>query len=281
MSNVDEAVSEDSVSCFAVDASVDADAIDAALTAAAQALTAGGTVLVPTDTVYGLAALPTVEGATDQLFALKGRSPDQPIAVLVADLEQALSLVDLDELSEPDAALVRLVAERAWPGALTLVLPRHESARHLELGGSADNIGVRCPASPTARELAARVGAYATTSANHSGTPTPRDAAAATAALGRVDVVLDAGPCSEPASTVVSVSADGWIVLRMGALDPATVGAPFPLAPSGAGNVSPEAGRVADAIDHLVQLAAQESGAKVPADGSSAAGSRSPGQVQP
>lgn len=260
MSNVDGATAAEPTRFFAVDASVDAGALDVALTAAAEALTAGGTVVVPTDTVYGLAALPTVAGATDQLFALKGRSTAQPIAVLVADLDQALALVDLDALSEPDAALVRMVAERAWPGALTLVLPRHASARHLALGGGVDNIGVRCPASPIARELAARVGAYAATSANHSGAPTPVTASAAAAAVGRVDVVLDAGPSTEPASTVVSVSADGWIVLRAGALDPAMVGAPFPLAPSGAGEESPEAGRVTDAIAHLVHLAGEARG---------------------
>src|SRR5690606_15104662 len=71
---------------------VDVNAPDA-VARAAQVLAGGGTVVLPTDTVYGLAALPTVPGATDQLFALKARSEAQPLAVLVADTDQALQLV--------------------------------------------------------------------------------------------------------------------------------------------------------------------------------------------
>lgn len=186
---------------------------ESALDQAVSVLGSGGTVVLPTDTVYGLAALPSVEGATQALFDLKARSGDHPLAVLVADLDQALELVSLHE-----PAVGRWMAE-LWPGPLTLVLRRSAVASGLALGGEPTTIGVRCPDHPFVRALAAEVGPIATTSANRSGEPTPTTAAEAAASLvGSVDLVVDGGPAGVVASTVVDASGDGWAILREGAV---------------------------------------------------------------
>jgi len=176
-------------------------------------LAGGGTVVLPTDTVYGVAALASVDGATDQLFALKDRPGHQPLAVLVADLGQALQLVE-----EP-VPEVRGWMETLWPGPLTLVLRRRVGARDLALGGNEATIGVRCPDHRFVRAVAARLGPLATTSANRHGEATPSSARDAAAALaGRVDLVVDGGPAGATASTVVDGSITPWLVLRAGAL---------------------------------------------------------------
>ncbi len=193
----------------------DASALDQAV----AVLGSGGTVVLPTDTVYGLAALPSIEGATQALFALKDRSEDHPLAVLVADLDQALELVSFDE-----PAVGRWMAE-LWPGPLTIVLRRSAVAAGLALGGGPATIGVRCPDHPFVRALAAEVGAIATTSANRTGEPTPASADEAAASLvGSVDLVVDGGPAGTVASTVVDASGEGWSILREGAITAAQLG---------------------------------------------------------
>lgn len=186
---------------------------DEALDQAMAVLGSGGTVVLPTDTVYGLAALPSVEGATQALFDLKDRSADHPLAVLVADLDQALELVSFDE-----PAVGRWMAE-LWPGPLTIVLRRSAVASGLALGGGSDTIGIRCPDHPFVRALAAGVGPIATTSANRSGEPTPTTAGeAASSLVGAADLVVDGGPAGTLASTVVDASGDTWTILREGAI---------------------------------------------------------------
>lgn len=169
--------------------------------------------VLPTDTVYGLAALPTVPGATDRLFALKGRAEDQPLAVLAADAGQALAL------AEPPPAAVAALVDRHWPGPLTLVLCRRAGARGLVLGGDPGTIGLRCPDHDLVRAIASRVGPLATTSANRHGQPTPVSAAEAAAALdGQVDLVVDGGRCAGLASTVLDATVEPWKILREGAI---------------------------------------------------------------
>jgi L-threonylcarbamoyladenylate synthase len=180
---------------------------------AAGALRAGEAIVIPTDTVYGLAALPGVPGATGRLFALKGRAANVPLAVLCADVEQALALAE-----GPDDA-VRAVADKHWPGPLTLVLRRRPGLGY-ELGETHDTVGVRCPDHDFVHALAAEVGPIATTSANLHGQPTPVDAPDV-AALFRdgIAVTVDAGPCQGTPSTVVDTTTEPWKVLRQGALE--------------------------------------------------------------
>ena len=170
----------------------------AALDAAETALRAGDAVVLPTDTVYGLAALPA---HVDRLRLLKGRPESVPIAVLVESLEQARELVDVS------AAAERL-ARAFWPGPLTLVLARRDDR---------STLGVRCPDHPFVRALARRVGPLSVTSANRHGDPTPATAAGAAAVLdGEVGVVIDGGPCEGVASTVVDACDETLTILRDG-----------------------------------------------------------------
>lgn len=183
---------------------------------AVHALQAGEAIVVPTDTLYGLAALPTVPGAVDRLFALKGRPADMPIAVLVAGLDQVDALADL-------SGAARRLADAFWPGPLTMVLPRRAGV-DLPLGEPHATIGVRWPDHPVIAALAEAAGPLATTSANRTGEPTPPTAAAAAASLtGPVAVALDGGPCAGAASTVVDLTGDDLRVLREGTITEAAL----------------------------------------------------------
>ncbi|MCY3632712.1 MAG: L-threonylcarbamoyladenylate synthase [bacterium] len=161
---------------------------------AAAELRAGRAVIIPTDTVYGLAALPE---NVDLLFELKQRPPDKAVAILVA------RPADAEHLFDPLPATRRLM-EACWPGALTIVQ---------------DGYGVRCPDHPLVQALAAAVGPIATTSANLSGQPTPHTAAEAAAPFPAVQLVVDGGRLEAPASTVVEVTEDGLTILRQGSVE--------------------------------------------------------------
>jgi L-threonylcarbamoyladenylate synthase len=190
-----------------------------AVTLAIDALRGGEVVALPTDTVYGLAALPTVAAATDRLFALKGRGSDTPIAVLCADAAQAFGLAAPDAPS-PE---VRQIAQQLWPGPLTLVLPRRRGLGY-ELGEPADTVGVRCPDHALVRTIAAAVGPIATTSANRHREPTAATAEGVAATFGAgLALVLDGGRCEAPPSTVVAVTGAEWRVLREGPIPLAQV----------------------------------------------------------
>jgi L-threonylcarbamoyladenylate synthase len=183
-----------------------------AVALAIDALRGGEVVALPTDTVYGLAALPTIAAATDRLFALKGRDADTPIAVLCADAAQAFALAAPDAPSRE----VRHIADRLWPGPLTLVLPRRPGLGY-ELGEPADTVGVRCPDYALVRAIATTVGPIATTSANRHREPTAPTAEGVAAIFGAgLALVVDGGRCEAPPSTVVAVAGVEWKVLREG-----------------------------------------------------------------
>jgi L-threonylcarbamoyladenylate synthase len=184
------------------------------LEAAALALDAGGIVGIPTETVYGLAVLPRPD-ALAALILAKRRPLDKGIALLVDDVDQVASLV---RLSPP----ARRLAERFWPGALTLVLPlRQGVVLPDELTGGRGSLGVRLPDHRVPRALARRMGPLAVTSANRSGEPEAATAGALLTAVGEsLALVVDDGPVRGGVpSSVVSVAADGRLeVLRQGAL---------------------------------------------------------------
>ncbi|MGH9127102.1 MAG: L-threonylcarbamoyladenylate synthase [Acidimicrobiales bacterium] len=184
----------------------------AAIEAAAAVLRAGGIAGVPTDTVYGVAADPFRAGATDRLFKAKGRPRTFELPVLVADVEQALSVATM----VPPAA-ERLLA-RFWPGALTVVLPRRPDL-NADLGSDDETIGLRCPDHPVPRALCRLVGPIATTSANRHGEAPASTAAGVLEQLGtRVEIVLDAGTCAGSPSTVVDCTGAEPRLLRLGRL---------------------------------------------------------------
>ena len=180
------------------------------------ALLAGGAVVLPTDTVYGVATATAVRGSTAALFRLKQRPVDVALPVLCADEAQASSLAGV---LPPGAD--RLMSA-CWPGPLTLVVPRREGL-DLDLGGADDRtIGLRVPDAPLVRDIARRTGPLACTSANRHGEPPATTATEAVAALGPgVAAVLDGGRCDGLPSTVVGWEAGEHRVLRQGGL-PAT-----------------------------------------------------------
>lgn len=188
---------------------------------AAGVLRAGGLVVMPTDTVYGIGVALEAPDGLPRLFAAKDRPLDRAIVLLVADLAQAGSVGIL-------SAAARLLAERFWPGGLTLVLPQTPGARlPAVLTGGAATIGVRLPDHGCPRELALALGPLPVTSANLSGQPDAGDTSEILVQLGsRVDLVLDGGPARGGVpSTVVDCSGELPRVLRAGAIPSAALAA--------------------------------------------------------
>lgn len=182
------------------------------LAAAVAAVRTGRVVGLPTDTVYGIGADPFSFPAVGRLFAAKGRPPAKPIPILVADLAGAERMGVFDA---PAAA----IAERYWPGPLTLVVPRAPEVPNW-VGSEADGtVGIRVPGHPAALALLRATGPLAVTSANRSGEPAARDSAEAEATLGDAVAVYLPGPSGgdEP-STVVDLSSPDPRVRRPGPL---------------------------------------------------------------
>lgn len=189
---------------------------DDAVERVATVLAAGGVVVLPTDTVYGLAALPSDPVAMGRLFALKGRDERTPVAVLCADASQALGL------AEPSNG-ARVAADRWWPGPLTLVVARRLGVE-FHLGEPTTTVGLRVPAHVLVRAVAAAIGPIAATSANRHGTPPAVTIEAAIKSLGSgIDLLVDGGTLVSSASTVIDTTATPWRVLRDGPISGAAV----------------------------------------------------------
>ena len=187
----------------------------AALEEAVAALLQTEIVAIPTETVYGLAVLPTDEGL-ERLLRAKHRSADKGIQVLIDTLGQAEQLA---VLTKPAMRL----ANAFWPGGLTIVLLRRSDAQvPALLGGGRPTIGLRLPDHEVPRALARRLGPLAASSANISGQPDATTAHRVEQALGdEVSLILDAGPVrGGTPSTVVdcSVETDAPRILREGAI---------------------------------------------------------------
>jgi L-threonylcarbamoyladenylate synthase len=183
---------------------------------AVRTLRAGGVVGLPTDTVYGIGVDLRTPGGVERLFAIKDRPPERAIMVLVDELAQVTDLVTV-----PDPA--RQLAERHWPGGLTLVLPLLPGAPvPPALVAGTRTLGVRLPAHPSPRALARDLGPLPTTSANRSGEPDARSAEDVTATLGeRLELLLDGGPSPGGVpSTVVDCTGATARLIRVGAVAP-------------------------------------------------------------
>jgi len=176
-------------------------ASSAAIEAAARCLRQGGLVAFPTETVYGLGADARNGEAVARLYAAKGRPAFNPLIAHVADTEGARRLGRFDAAAEKLAAAF-------WPGPLTLVLPKLADCPVADLAlAGLDSVAVRVPAHPPAHALLeAFDGPVVAPSANRSGHVSPTDAAHVLADLrGRIDMVLDGGPCTVGVeSTIVS-----------------------------------------------------------------------------
>ncbi len=173
---------------------------------AAAAIGAGAVAVIPTDTVYGLAARAEVAAA---IFALKNRPREKALPVLGATVAQLEPVAEID-------GVARALAETEWPGPLTLVLRRREGFT-ADLGGAdPTTVAVRIPAHPVALELLEHTGPLAVTSANVSGRP-PATTHEEACALVPEAVCLDGGTCDGVPSTVLRL-VDEPEVLREGAL---------------------------------------------------------------
>ena len=180
--------------------------------AAVAAIRAGEVVVIPTDTVYGLAGDPANPEAVERIYAIKGRPPHLELNLLASDISQ------LDGLVEMDGA-ARSLAAAFWPGPLSLVCP--VGTRHLAIPRSGTTLMVRVPDHPLLWSLLEETGPVASTSANRHGLPPATTAAAAEAELGGgVAGALDGGPSTGMASTIIDLSSRPPRVLREGPIPP-------------------------------------------------------------
>ena len=181
---------------------------------AAQLLTGGGLVALPTETVYGLAVRADDADAVRSLFAAKDRPADNPLIVHVADVGDVL------RVAREVTPLAQLLLERLAPGPITVVLPARDDLPRAVTGGL-DTVAVRIPDHPVMREVLARCALpLAAPSANRSGRPSPTRAEHVIADLdGRIDAVVDGGPTRVGVeSTVIDARGATWRVLREGGL---------------------------------------------------------------
>jgi L-threonylcarbamoyladenylate synthase len=183
--------------------------------AAVAALSRGELVAMPTETVYGLAADATSGEAVARIYAAKGRPRFNPLIAHLPGTTEAERLVVL-------GGEARALAERFWPGPLTLVLPKREGASVADLvTAGLDTLAIRVPAHPVARALLTAFGRpVAAPSANRSGHVSPTRAAHVADDLGdRVAVILDAGPTAVGVeSTIVGWDRGAPVLLRPGGL---------------------------------------------------------------
>jgi L-threonylcarbamoyladenylate synthase len=185
--------------------------------AAVEALRAGGIVVLPTDTVYGLAVVPESAPAVRTLYALKGRAEEQPTALIASSVERLVDRV-------PEVAGWERLLRALLPGPYTLVLPNPGGRYPWLTGAGARTIGVRVPdVVGVGRDLLDAVGAVAATSANLPGRPDPRRLADVPAELlAGAASALDGGELPGIPSTVLDLSGPEPRVLREGAV-PAAV----------------------------------------------------------
>jgi L-threonylcarbamoyladenylate synthase len=186
---------------------------DAGAQAAAETLRRGGVVVVPTDTVYGLAARPDDRDAVEAVYRAKGRPEGMHLPVLAASIDQVSAL----GVEMTDAA--RALAGRWWPGPLTLAFGFGTGADRPAWLAGRDEVAVRLPDHDFLRDLLRVTGPLLVTSANAHGAPTPRAAGDVAASLGEsVDLIVDGGPLTEVPSTLVNVHGPGAVVEREGVI---------------------------------------------------------------
>lgn len=178
---------------------------------AAEALAGGGVIVVPTDTVYGLASLPAFPEAAERIYQMKDRPRGVPLQIIIGDHTQ------LDDLGVLVPPVGRRLVEAFWPGALTVVFGVGDE-RPDWLAGRTE-VGVRLPDRPFLQQLAAKVGPLAVTSSNLHGQPTATSARAATESLTELpDLLVDGGTLTATPSTVVNIWVSPVRIERHGAI---------------------------------------------------------------
>jgi L-threonylcarbamoyladenylate synthase len=185
----------------------------AGVAAAVAALRRGALTVLPTDTVYGIAADAFSPSAVTRLLEAKGRGRSMPVPVLVG------SWRTIDGLAETVTPVTRRLVEAFWPGPLTLVV-RSAPSLSWDLGETRGTVAVRMPLHPITLAVLEQTGPLAVSSANRTGMPPATDAAEAARQLGAaVAVYLDGGRSGDPVpSTILDLTVDTPRVLRSGAL---------------------------------------------------------------
>ena len=179
---------------------------------AAQILQQGGLVAFPTETVYGLGGNALDETAAKRIYAAKGRPSDNPLIAHISSMEELLPLVS----RIPEAG--RRLAERFWPGPLTMIFPKSEQVPFSTTGGL-DTVAVRMPSDPVAMKLIRMAGVpVAAPSANTSGRPSPTTADHVWEDLnGKIEMIVDGGAVGIGVeSTIVDVTGPVPVILRPG-----------------------------------------------------------------
>lgn len=179
---------------------------------AADILKNGGIVAIPTETVYGLAANAFNESAVKNIFKAKGRPSDNPLIVHISKINDIFKVVS----EFPEKA--QKLAEKFWPGPLTMILPKNENVPYCVTGGM-NSVAVRFPNHETARMIIEKSGVpLVAPSANISGRPSPTKFEHVVNDLsGKVDAVIDGGDCKVGVeSTVLSLLNETPIILRPG-----------------------------------------------------------------
>ncbi|MFD2028174.1 L-threonylcarbamoyladenylate synthase [Promicromonospora aerolata] len=184
-----------------------------AIDEAVNAISRGGVVVLPTDTVYGIAADAFDEAAVAALLAAKGRGRQMPPPVLVGEV------ATLDGLAIDVPEEARELVEAFWPGGFTIIL-RAQPSLQWDLGDTGGTVALRMPDHPAALALLKRTGPLAVSSANKSGSPAALDVTDARRQLGdAVAVYLDGGDApGGVASTIVDATGRGMRIVREGAV---------------------------------------------------------------
>lgn len=180
---------------------------------AAEIIKNGGIVAMPTETVYGLAADALNGKAVAKIFKAKGRPMDNPLIVHISDIKQVNMLVS----EFPEKA--KKLAEKFWPGPLTIVLPKSDIIPD-EVSAGLSTVAIRFPSHPIAHELIEKSSPIAAPSANLSGSPSPTTLRHVLADMdGRIEAIIDGGDCEVGVeSTVITLADDVPTLLRPGGI---------------------------------------------------------------
>ena len=179
---------------------------------AGNIIKAGGLVAFPTETVYGLGGDALNPMSSKKIYAAKGRPSDNPLIVHIADLK------DLDLIVKETSEAALKLAEKFWPGPLTMILPKSDKVP-METTGGLDTVAIRMPVHKTAAEFIRLAGGYvAAPSANISGKPSPTCARYVIQDMdGRIDMIIDGGDAGIGLeSTIIDLSVEPPMLLRPG-----------------------------------------------------------------
>jgi L-threonylcarbamoyladenylate synthase len=181
---------------------------------AAEIIKAGGLAAVPTETVYGLTADGLNAAAVEKIYDVKGRPETKPISLLVS------GMADVEKFCRDVPEAAYLLAEKFWPGPLTMILYKQNNIPDVVTAGT-DTVGVRCPDHPKTLELIRLAGVpLAAPSANMSGEPSPKNVNDVLKIFdGIIDAAIDGGACTVGIeSTIVDMTVNPPKILRQGGL---------------------------------------------------------------